>query len=366
MNRRDRKMSKAAKRRERIRHEKHAARQQRPVPDQPEIWEAGPDEEISLAPDEAPALPPISMLTSERVMGKLHSLLTKSGAKDINEAKALLDKLGQNFFSDSGEEPSDDPIERAQQLAYDAREAASEREARKLIDQALALDPDCVDALVMLAEMARTQHEDMELVERAVAAGERRLGKRFFKENEGHFWGILETRPYMRARYHLSMSLIGQGRVAEAMGHFEEMLKLCPNDNMGVREQLLPLYLMTDHVEKAAKLLARYDGDIGATMTWGGALVYFILRDFDKAEKSLAAARRWKPLVEKYLTHKKKLPKRRAESYFAGSEDEAVEAATYLQPAWQLHPTAFAWLEYGGRPGDGKYFGIATGLRPRG
>ena len=361
MNRRDRKMSKAAKRRERIRHEKHATRQQQPVPDQPEIWEAGPDEEISLAPDETPALPPISLLGSERVMGKLHSLLTKSGAKDIGEAKALLDKLGQNFFGDSVEEPSDDPLEQAQQLAYDAMEAASAREARKLIDQALALDPDCVDALVHLAETARGPGESLELAERAVAAGERRLGKEFFEENKGHFWGLLETRPYMRARYALVIALLAQMRVPEAVSHFEAMIELCPNDNMGVRGQLLPLYLMVDQPEKAAALLAKYEDDVSPELTWGSVLVYYILRDFNKAQKALAAARRWSPRVEKYILHEKKLPRRRPDTYIVGSEDEAVNAASYLVDAWELYPTALIWLHHGGQPGDGKYWGLATG-----
>jgi tetratricopeptide (TPR) repeat protein len=317
--------------------------------------------------DDEPAagLPPISMLQTERTLGKIQRLLAEGGVETAEEANAFLKKLGPGFFNEE-EQPSDEPIERARQLAYDAMDAPNEREARKLIGEALALDPDCVEAIVMLAEMSSSEAEDMELAERAVAAGERRLGKTFFKENRGHFWGILETRPYMRARHHVAMLLMGRGRVAEAIGHFEEMIELCPNDNMGVREQLLPLYLMVDHVEAAAKLLARYEDDIGPTMTWGGALVFYILRDFDKARKSLAAARRWKPRVEKYLTLKKKLPKRKAGDYFAGSEEEAVEAATFLQPAWQLHPTALAWLEHGGRPGDGKYFGIATGLKPRG
>jgi hypothetical protein len=30
-----------------------------------------------------------------------------------------------------------------------------------------------------------------------VAAGERSLGPKAFEEDAGHFWGILETRPYM-------------------------------------------------------------------------------------------------------------------------------------------------------------------------
>ena len=35
---------------------------------------------------------------------------------------------------------------------------------------------------------------------KGVEAGELALGPKGFKQYAGHFWGFLETRPYMRAR----------------------------------------------------------------------------------------------------------------------------------------------------------------------
>lgn len=294
-------------------------------------------------------------------MSKIHSMVAESGAKNIEEANAFLEKLGHEFFNEFADEASDDPIERAQQLAYDAMEAGTEREARSLLNQALELDPECVDALAQLAAMAQSQGAHLKLLEKAVAAGERQLGAEFFKRNKGYFWGLIETRPYMRARFTLAMSLIGAFRVPEAIAHFEALLDLCPGDNLGVRYQLLPLYLIVDQPETAAALLARYEDDIGPTLTWGGALVHYLLRDFEKAQQSLAAARRWSPRVEKYLNHKKKLPARRSDSYIVGSEEEAINAAAILLGAWELYPSALVWLSHGGRPGDGKYWGLATG-----
>ncbi len=40
-------------------------------------------------------------------------------------------------------------------------------------------------------------NEAMDLYERAMRAGERKLGEEFFEENRGHFWGIFETRGYV-------------------------------------------------------------------------------------------------------------------------------------------------------------------------
>lgn len=60
-----------------------------------------------------------------------------------------------------------------------------------------------------------------------------------FVNSVGHFWGILETRGYMRARFSLAntMELIQSVESAEAqLEHYMDMLQLCRSDNMGVRD----------------------------------------------------------------------------------------------------------------------------------
>ena len=63
-----------------------------------------------------------------------------------------------------------------------------------------------------------------------------------FEEHAGHFWGILETRGYMRARFALVEALMKvktYAAVEVAHGNIADMLRLCRGDNMGVRD-LLP------------------------------------------------------------------------------------------------------------------------------
>jgi len=67
-----------------------------------------------------------------------------------------------------------------------------------------------------------------------------------FEEGVGHFWGILETRPYMQARYALVEALQKihtREAVQTASDHIMDMLRLCRGDNMGVRE-LAPALLL--------------------------------------------------------------------------------------------------------------------------
>ena len=66
--------------------------------------------------------------------------------------------------------------------------------------RALEISTDCADAYVMLAEeTARTAQDALDLYQKGVAACARALGPELFEEKIGYFWGISETRPYMRA-----------------------------------------------------------------------------------------------------------------------------------------------------------------------
>lgn len=62
----------------------------------------------------------------------------------------------------------------------------------------------------------------------------------------GIFWGVHETRPYMRARGALVDELLQlhtREAVQEALDHVMDMLRLCCNDNMGMRDLATALFL---------------------------------------------------------------------------------------------------------------------------
>jgi hypothetical protein len=100
-------------------------------------------------------------------------------------------------------------LDQAQELIYDAWEMVERRASLALARKALRISPDCADAYVILAQAARTRAQEFELYRKGVEAGERALGKVAFKRDVGRFWGILETRPYMRARSGLAQKLVG-------------------------------------------------------------------------------------------------------------------------------------------------------------
>jgi tetratricopeptide (TPR) repeat protein len=233
----------------------------------------------------------------------------------------------------------------AQDLAYAAMDAATPQEALKLARRALELNPRCVDALLLVVRATIRRPEDLiESVAAAVRAGEEDLGKDFFDENRGYFWGILETRPYMRARAFLAELLAKSGRIGEAIEHLEAMLELNPGDNQGLRYVLLGHYLMLDRLDGARQLLEQFEDDGSAMFAWGRVLERFLAGDHSAAQAALKEARVANRFAEDYLTGRKRLPRQLPGYYGIGDENEGVVCAVELGEAWAKHREAIEWL----------------------
>ena len=123
------------------------------------------------------AKPRLTPATMEAMMHQFAQMLESadsSGTITQSDLSALAASLSGPSAFDRLSDKEADAKNEAQQIAFDAMEAESEAEARKLAKRALGLDPDCVDALVVMTGL--DSHSPRELIEglrRAVAAGER-------------------------------------------------------------------------------------------------------------------------------------------------------------------------------------------------
>lgn len=256
--------------------------------------------------------------------------------------RRAMEGVMQHFLS--GLAGADDPLDRAQEIIYQAFEASGPRQAQ-LAKKALTICPDCADAYVLLAEHAPTLSGALDLYQQGVAAGERALGQEAFREYEGQFWGFLETRPYMRARHGLANCLWTAGRREEAVGHYREMLRLNPNDNQGVRYVLAPCLFELDRDDELADLLHQYEGDASAEWGYASALLAYRQEgDSPRARKMLDEAMETNRHVPDYLVGNKPVPRQLPPYVSFGGEDEAVSYAAGSLPAWKDTPGAVSWL----------------------
>jgi tetratricopeptide (TPR) repeat protein len=238
------------------------------------------------------------------------------------------------------------PSAQAQELYYDAMEAATDEREFELIQQALKLDPGNIDSLLALLRHRPVAPDDeIELLRKIVRLAERRLGPGAFKDFKGEFWGFMETRPYMRARERLAESLRTAGHIEEAIAEWEAMLDLNPGDNQGVRYALLASYLALNHLDAAAYLFTRYDEcEFNTVFAWGRVLERYLSGDLTGATTALAVARKQNPHTEAYLKGRKRMPKNLPDGYAIGSKEEAICFAEILRQAWERHPQALQWL----------------------
>ncbi len=237
------------------------------------------------------------------------------------------------------------PLERAQQLCYEAFGAFGRRRLL-LARQAISISADCADAFVILAERCGGPEEAIEQFAHGVQAGERALGAEVFAEQSGNFWGIVETRPYMRACFGLAECLDSLGRDDEAIAHYRQMLRLNPNDNQGVRYYLLPLLIEHGCDDEAAGLISRFRGEKTPLLDFAKALLSFRRQgDTAASRKLLRAAVRINPLMADRLTAHEAVTSPRPESFSPDSTDEAMVCADLLEGAWMASPGALAWLE---------------------
>lgn len=296
--------------------------------------------------DDQEELPlPADHRSMEKLLADVGRLLEEQGFETIEEANAFLDELLASGGPPPARKP-ETPLEKAQALMYEAWGAESSRQRVRLARKALSISKDCADAYVLLAEeTARSPEEARDLYEAGVQAGERALGDEFFATNAGAFWGILETRSYMRAREGLAMALWALGEHAEAIAHYQEMLRLNPNDNQGIRYQLLYCLLDEDRDGEAEKLLKDYADDVSAVWQYTQALLLFGREGASrKAAAHLKKALKYNPHVPEYLLGRRRITAELPPYMGMGDETEAAHYFAEAVHLWLRQEGALEWL----------------------
>lgn len=258
----------------------------------------------------------------EREMREIQKIMSEKEFDTIEDAN---DFLQQMLNSENGiESTSMSPRDEAQDLLYDAQEAHGINR-RKMIEEALKIYPNSPDAYLLLAEGTNSDLEFGEYLRKAVQVGEKDLGKAFFLENKGHFWMMIETRPYMRAKAMYADFLYETGAEEEAFNQYEEMLRLNPNDSQGIRYILLTLYIESAQFKKAQELINEFSDEGTASFLFNKVLVDYLTNGMTSQTKTyIKEANKQNPFVKRYLLGKKKIPLEDLDHMGFGDETEAI------------------------------------------
>ena len=264
------------------------------------------------------------------------------------DRRGMEEIMQQAISQQFGEQPgSGDPkLDQAQQIMYQAWDETHPGKRITLAHKALATSPNCADAYVLLAEEAAdTVGRALEFYQQGVDAGRRALGEDYFSDAAGDFWGLLETRPFMRALGGKTNMLWELRRYEEAIAIYREMLRLNPSDNQGVRYSLLQLLLELDQSDEARVLIAQYEDEYSAAWLYTRALIAFQQEgDSPASIHALQDALEQNPHVPAYLSGKKRIPTRLPDYVSPGDETEAIDYAVGHLNDWRRTPGAVEWI----------------------
>ena len=281
-------------------------------------------------------------LDTERSLAKLMQELDKQNFENVDQLNEFMKTMQGKSLDDLPESTTDKG--RSQDLVLQAYDETPAK-GKKLIKQALELDPDNADAYNYLASGENDVDKALSLYRQAVEAGRRALGEEFIQENKGHFWGLFETRPYMRAKSGVAGCLYAKNRVNATIEVYREMIELNPNDNQGVRYLLATILLSKKDLSDYESFVKKYEGEDSALWHYNNALYHF--KKMGKSAKSdgeLMNAYKFNPYVMEFMLGLKELPDEMPQYIGRGDENEA---AAYIYDAihtWGKTDGALNWM----------------------
>ncbi|MFM9278574.1 tetratricopeptide repeat protein [Paenibacillus jiagnxiensis] len=278
--------------------------------------------------------PAFSTMEHEAKIGEITRLLEAQNFESIEDAQAFLSAQLNNPTAQQAFSPATS-TDKVLELLVAADKASSPAKRKKLLDQAIHMDPEHPDTLLMLSEDAPTMGESMKLAHSAIESAAKKLGEAFFEENRGYFWGLIETRPFMRAKAAYAHLLALSGRLSAACEHYEQLMELNPNDNQGNRYDLLMHYLELERLDDADRLLKSYGDEVACFILYDKLILEYLRNGVTEHLTFLyRLARKENKHVPAYLLSQKRLPADMPYAYSMGSTEEAVTYAISHARIW--------------------------------
>lgn len=235
-------------------------------------------------------------------------------------------QIGINW---TDEELAREEAEDILEMAYDAR---TKKDRIRLAKEALNRYDKCYDASILLIESENNLEKRLRNFEGLIKDIEADFHTKglFEEDNIGHFYGLVETRPYLRAIYSFIEDLISAKQYDRAILECEKALRLNEKDNMGIRYKLMTLYAHNADKAKANKLYEKFQ-DSSPSMLLPYALVCYKNNSFSRCKKIVLELNENNPFLFDIVfaqTLSEELQNKALEgsSYTIGSPEEAFFA----------------------------------------
>jgi tetratricopeptide (TPR) repeat protein len=159
-------------------------------------------------------------------------------------------------------------------------------------------------------------------------------------------WGLKENRAALRLLFRLYLLQDESGDAVGAAATLETLLRLNPDDNHGVRAELMNHYLRQREDERALELASRFPNDLLADLAYGEVLALYRLGQQADAERALTSAVGRLPRIPHYLTRKRvRQPTLRTSSVKPGDDDQAWLYREAMRDVWESEPGILTWMK---------------------
>lgn len=230
---------------------------------------------------------------------------------DISDEKEINKKLQEFMMKyNNGEiEYENTPLDDANELLEKAENAKTEKEAIKLAKKAYEICPACFDAILFQVDFEEDSLKRSTLLNEGLEKEKARLKKEGFfdKDSIGHFYGIFETRPYMRGLYTKADDLTTEGKIKQARDVCKEIIRLNENDNTGSRYLLMAIYAYLEEEKPMLELYKKYEEE-ALEMLFPIFVLYYKLGNDKKAKEYLKRINKANPNLVKVLKGQKVNP----------------------------------------------------------
>ena len=259
----------------------------------------------------------------------LNEFLKNANIENEEDIQKYLDEFIEKYNNDDFEYENT-PLDDAYDLLEKASNAKSKKEAISLAKKAYNTSNACFDAKLFLFDLEENMVKANKILDDSLAFEKKRLEQEgyFDKENIGHFYGIYETRPYIRGLYIKVKTLSEAGKYKKAIEVCKEILKLNNHDNTGVRYMLMALYALLEEEKPMLDLYKKYKED-HLEMLFPLFVLYYKKEDNVKAKKYLDKINKANKSFVKYYKGTIKLEDNAMAGYY--SKGEASEVFMYMR-----------------------------------
>ncbi|MBK1648241.1 hypothetical protein CKO36_06400 [Rhabdochromatium marinum] len=159
-------------------------------------------------------------------------------------------------------------------------------------------------------------------------------------------WSVPGNRPLLRLLFRFYRLRVEEGAAAAAGALLEQLLQLNPDDDHGIRAELMNHYLRQHENEKAVALARRFPTDVRAELAYGEVLALYRLGQTERAAAVLHDAFGRLPRVPRYLMRKRiKRPPPGENRVIPGSDDQAWLYREAMRDLWVSEPGLLAWMK---------------------